>query len=114
MSLKNTALLMTLALLLFTGCGTATRCVVYVQDEYQMTLNNANIYIDDWSTRLGTTFYNVAIGSNCWVGDVPEGNHTLNARWGGIERFRPPHDGTMAVEVGKAPGQMIRISTHRV
>ena len=114
MNMRKASLVLLVALLLLANCAAATRCMIFVEDEYKMTINNADIYLDNWSHRLGTTSYNTAIGRNCWIGDIAEGEHMLYAKWAGIPRSRPPHEGYALVNIiGRSP-QHITIVTHRV
>ena len=114
MNMRTAWLVLVVALLLLANCAAATRCMIFVEDEYKMTINNADIYLDDWSHLLGTTSYNTAIGRNCWVGNIPEGQHVLYAKWAGVPRSRPSHEGSASVNLeGRSP-QRITIVTHRV
>ena len=114
MNIRNALMALVVALLLLANCAAATKCMVYVVDEYQMTINNADIYLNDWSHRLGTTSYNTAIGRNCWVGDIAKGEHVLYAKWAGIPRSRLPHEGSAAVNIIGMSPQRITIVTHKV
>lgn len=103
-----------LVLMLLAGSATATNCIVYAVDEYNMPINNAIIYLDDWSHRIGSTSYNAAVGRNCWVGDIAEGQHTLNVKWDGVARLHPPHEGSAIVDIAGTKTQHITIETHKV
>ncbi|RQW77663.1 MAG: hypothetical protein EHM14_13880 [Methanothrix sp.] len=110
----NILIILMLVLMLLAGSATATNCIVYAVDEYNMPINNAIIYLDDWSHRIGSTTYNAAIGRNCWVGDVPEGQHTLNVKWDGVARQRPAHEGSATVNIGASETERITILIHKV
>lgn len=110
----NILIILMLVLMLLAGSATATNCIVYAVDEYQMPVNNAIVYLDDWSHRIGSTTYNAAIGRNCWVGDVPEGQHTLNVKWDGVARQRPAHEGSATVNIGASETERITILIHKV
>jgi hypothetical protein len=113
MNIRKVSLVLVVAILLLASCATAAKCIVYVIDEHQMTLNNADIYLNDWSHRLGTTTYNAAIGQNCWIGDIAEGEHMLYARWAGISPSRLPHKGSAAVSIIGMFPQSITIVTQK-
>jgi hypothetical protein len=115
MTIRNALLILILALLLLANGVAATKCVIYVVDESHQALNGASIYMDDWSQLIGKTTFNTQIGWNCWVGDIQsEGEHTLNAKWNGIARFRPPHEGSATVNIAGITTQFITIVTHKV
>ena len=107
-------MILVLALLLLANCASATHCVVFVVDENHQTINNANIYIDDWSSKIGTTTYNTGIGRNCWVGDIAQGEHTLNAEWNSMKPGRSTHVGSAAANIKGSVPMMITIVTHKV
>jgi hypothetical protein len=111
---RNLLIILMLALMLLAGSAAATNCIVYAVDEYQMPVNNAVIYLDDWSNRIGSTSYNAAIGRNCWVGDISEGQHTLNVKWDGVARLRPAHEGSATVNIGASEIERITILIHKV
>jgi hypothetical protein len=114
MNIRYSLMILVLALLLLANCASATQCVVFVADENHQTINNAKIYIDDWSNIIGITTYNAGIGRNCWVGDIGQGEHTLNAEWNSMKPGRSTHVGSAAVNImGSAP-MMITIVTHKV
>jgi len=113
--IKDALIIVMLALLLLASGAAATKCVIYVEDESHLALNDASIYIDGWSQLIGKTTFNTQIGWNCWVGDIqPEGEHTLNAKWAGKARFRPAHEGSAAVNIAGSGTQFITIMTHKV
>jgi len=113
--IRDALIIVMLALLLLANGVAATKCVIYVVDERHQALNDASIYIDDWSQLIGKTTFNTQIGWNCWVGEIqPEGEHTLNARWEGKARFRPPHEGSATVNIMGSSTQFITIVTHKV
>jgi len=114
MNLRNVSIIPVMALMLLAGSAAATNCIVYAVDEYQMPVNNAIIYLDDWSHRLGSTSYNAAIGRNCWVGEIAEGLHTLNVKWDGVARLRPPHEGSASVDIAGTGTERITIVMHKV
>jgi hypothetical protein len=114
MNIRYSSMILVLALLLLANCASATQCVVFVADENHQTINNAKIYIDDWSNKIGTTTYNTGIGRNCWVGDIGQGEHILNAEWDSMKPGGSTHVGSAAVNIkGNAP-MMITIVTHKV
>lgn len=114
MNHRNLLIVLILALMLLAGFAAATNCVVYAVDEYRMPVNNAVVFLDDWSSRIGATSYNAAVGRNCWVGDIPEGQHTLNVKWDGVARLHPPHEGSASVEIAGTKTQHITIEMHKV
>ncbi len=113
--IKDALIIVMLALLLLASGAAATKCVIYVVDETHLALNDASIYIDDWSQLIGMTTFNTQIGWNCWVGEIqPEGEHTLYAKWDGKPRFRPAHEGSATVNIAGSGTQFITIVTHKV
>lgn len=115
MTIRNASLILILAFLLLVSGAAATKCVIYVVDETHQALNGASIYMDDWSQLIGKTTFNTQIGWNCWVGEIqPEGEHTLNAKWDGKARFRPPHKGSATVNIAGSATQFVTIMTHKV
>ncbi len=114
MSLRNASIFFALAMLLLSGHAAATNCLVLVVRDDGMTINNANIYLDGWSDLIGKTTYSTSIGQHCWVGDIPEGEHTLNARWDGIPRFRPATQGSTEVDIAGTSTMRITIVTHKI
>ena len=114
MNIKYPLIVLALVRLLLANGASATHCVVFVVDENHQTVNNAKIYIDDWINAIGTTTYNTGIGRNCWVGDIGEGEHTLNAKWNGMKPGKSAHVGSTAVDIKGTAPMMITIVTHRV
>ena len=47
MDIKKALLFLLVALMLLANCSAATKCMVFVVDEYKMTINNAEIYFDE-------------------------------------------------------------------
>lgn len=112
MTLKYISLILMLALLLANSAA-ATTCAVFVLDEYKMTVNNAQIYIDDSVQSIGTTAYHTGFGLNCWVGDLDlNGTHTLTAKWARARLNGLPYEGSEVVDFGKEAKMLIRIPTH--
>jgi hypothetical protein len=115
MRFRNAAMVLMLALVLLSNGAAATKCVIYVVDEYNMAVNNARIYLDNSTLPIGTTTYNAGLGRNAWVGDIAQtGGHTLMAKW---ERARPnvvSHQGSATVNIAGNSTMRITIATHRV
>jgi len=106
--------LLVLSLLVLANCASATRCVVFVVNENQQTINNAKIYVDNWSNKIGITTYNTGIGRNCWVGDINSGEHTLNAFWTSMRPNRSTYAGSTLANIPQSTPLMITIVTHKV
>jgi hypothetical protein len=114
MNIRYQSMVLALALLLLANCASATHCVVFVVDENHQTINNAKIYIDGWTNKIGTTTYNTGIGRNCWVGDIGQGEHTLNAEWNSMKPVKSTHAGSAAVGINGSVPMMITIVTYKV
>jgi hypothetical protein len=108
-------MILMLAVLLLASGAVATQTIIYVVDEYKMTVNNARIYLDNSSQPIGMTTYNTALGRNGWVGDISQsGEHTLTAKW---EQTRPnvvSHEGSTTVNIAGNSTLRITITTHKV
>ena len=115
MRFRNASMFLMLAVLLLANGVAATQTVVYVVDEYKMTINNARIYLDNSTQPIGVTTYNTALGRNGWVGDISQsGEHTLTAKW---EQTRPnvvSHEGSATVNIAGNSTVRITIETHKV
>jgi hypothetical protein len=115
MRIRNASMVMMLAVLLLANGAAATKCVIYVTDEHQMTINNARIYLDDSSLPIGMTTYNAGLGRNAWVGEISQsGEHTLTAKW---EQARPNvvhHQGSGTVDIAGNSTLRITIETRKV
>lgn len=115
MRFRYTSAILMLALLLMANSAVATKCAIFVVDEYKMTVNNAKIYIDDSSQPIGTTTYNTGFGRNCWIGDLNlNGMHTFSAKWARATPNRIPYEGSAMVDFGGEAKMRITIATHRV
>ena len=115
MRLRYASVILLTALLLMANSATATKCAIFVVDEYEMTVNNAKIYIDDSLEPIGTTTYNTGFGRNCWIGDINlNGTHTLSAKWARATPNRMPYEGSAMVDFGGGAKMRITIATHRV
>jgi hypothetical protein len=108
-------MILMLAVLLLANSAAATQTVIYVVDEYKMTVNNARIYLDNSTQPIGVTTYNTALGRNGWIGDISQsGEHTLTAKW---EQTRPnvvSHEGSAVVNIAGNTTLRITIATHKV
>lgn len=114
MRLRYTSIILMLALLLLANSAAATKCAIFVVDEYKMTVNNARVYIDDSSQPIGTTAYNTGFGRNCWIGDINlNGTHTLSAKWARSKPNRIPYEGSAMVDFRGDAKMLITIPTHR-
>jgi len=115
MRFRNASMILMLAVLLLASGAVATQTIIYVVDEYKMTVNNARIYLDNSSQPIGMTTYNTALGRNGWVGDISQsGEHTLTATW---EQARPNviyHQGSATVDIAGNSTMLITIETHKV
>ena len=115
MRLGFTSVIFLLALLLLANSAASTTCVIFVIDEYKMTVNDAKIYIDDSPQPIGLTAYHTGVGRNCWVGDINlDGTHTLSAKWAQAKPNRIPFEGSIVMEFTGETKQLIYIPTHKV
>jgi hypothetical protein len=115
MRFRNATVILILALVLLANSASATKCIIYVVDEYNMAVGSARIYIDNSTLPIGMTTYNAGLGRSAWVGDISQlGEHTLTAKW---ERARPNivyHQGSAMVNITGDSTLRITIATHRV
>lgn len=115
MRFRNAAMVLMLALALLAGGAAATKCVIYVVDEYKMAVGSARIYIDNTTTPIGMTTYNAGLGRSAWIGDIDKsGEHTLTAKW---TKARPNpilYEGTSVVNIAGNSTMRITIPTQKV
>lgn len=111
---KYISIILLLALLL-ANSASATSCIVYVLDEYKMTVNGAKIYVDDGAQPIGITAYNTGVGRNCWIGNLDlSGEHTLTAKWARAKPSGIPYEGSLVVAFAGENKMRIRIPTQKV
>ncbi len=115
MRLRNASMILILALVLLAGSAAATKCVIYVVDEYNMAVGSARIYIDNSTTPIGMTSYNAGLGRSAWVGDISQsGEHTLTAKWTKARPNPVRYEGTAAVDISGNSTMRITIPMHKV
>ena len=61
MRFRNATVILMLSLVLLANCASATKCIIYVVDEYNMAVGSARIYIDNSTLPIGMTTYNAAM-----------------------------------------------------
>ncbi|VVB71919.1 Uncharacterised protein [uncultured archaeon] len=98
--------------LLLAGSAAATKCAIFVVED-KMTINNANIYLGGGSRQIGLTSYNLGLGQNCWIGEIPEGEHTLSAKWWRLVPKGQLHEGSATVSVAGTTMMHINIATKK-
>ncbi len=104
-----------LALVLLANSAAATKCVIYVLDEYKMTVGSARIYLDNSTTPIGMTSYNAGLGRSAWIGDIDQsGEHTLTAKWTKARPNVVSHEGSAVVNIAGNSTMRITIATHKV
>ena len=104
-----------LALVLLANSAAATKCVVYVVDEYKMAVGSARIYIDNSTSPIGMTAYNAGLGRNAWIGDISQsGEHTLTAKWTKARPNPVSYEGMAAVNIAGNSTLRITIPMHKV
>ena len=115
MRFRNAAMVLMLALVLLSNGAAATKCVIYVVDEYNMAVNNARIYLDNSTLPIGTTTYNAGLGRNAWVGDISQlGEHTFTAKWTKARPNPIPYIGTSVVNIVGNSTMRLTIPMHKV
>ena len=103
-----------LALVLLANSAAATKCVIYVVDEYNMAVGSARIYIDNSTTPIGMTSYNAGLGRSAWIGDIQSGEHTLTAKWTKARPNPVSYEGMAAVNIAGNSTMRITIPLHKV
>ncbi|HEX7445343.1 MAG TPA: hypothetical protein VF300_03050 [Methanothrix sp.] len=115
MRFRNASMILMLAVLLLANGATATKCVIYVVDEYNMAVGSARIYIDNSTSPIGMTAYNAGLGRNAWIGDISQsGEHTLTAKWTKARPNPVSYEGTAAVNIAGNSTMRITIATRKV
>ncbi len=107
-------MILMLAVLLLANGAAATKCVIYILDEYNMAVGSARIYIDNSTSPIGMTAYNAGLGRSAWIGDIPLGEHTLAAKWTKARPNRVDYEGTAAVNLAGNSTMRITIATQKV
>jgi hypothetical protein len=114
MRFRNATVILMLALVLLANSASATKCIIYVVDEYNMAVGSSRIYIDNSTLPIGMTTYNAGLGRSAWVGDIQTGEHTLTAKW---TKARPNpilYEGTVTVNIARNSTMRITIPMHTV
>lgn len=115
MRYRNAPMVLMLALVLFASGAAATKCVIYVVDEYKMAVGSARIYIDNTTTPIGMTTYNAGLGRSAWIGDIDQsGEHTLTAKWTKARPNPIPYEGTSVVNIAGNSTMRITIPMHKL
>jgi hypothetical protein len=115
MRFRSATVILILALMLLANNASATKCIIYVVDEYNMAVGSARIYIDNSTLPIGMTTYNAGLGRSAWVGDISQlGEHTLTAKWTKTRPNPVLYEGTVTVNIAGNSTMRITIPMHTV